>query len=126
MKRQELIKLIDSMELDKEEFVVLSSGALVLRGIMNNANDLDIAVTSKGLKYLKNKYNLIKKDNEWYKVTDDIECVLDNMENKKELLSNYYVQDINDYLEYLKGSNREKDKLRMTKVENYILKNNVK
>lgn len=126
MKRQELIKLIDSMELDKEEFVVLSSGALVLRGIMDNANDLDIAVTSKGLKYLKNKYNLIKKDNEWYKVTDDIECVLDNMENKKELLSNYYVQDINDYLEYLKGSNREKDKLRMTKVENYILKNNVK
>ena len=126
MKRQELIKLIDSMELDKEEFVVLSSGALVLRGIMDNANDLDIAVTSKGLKYLKNKYNLIKKDNEWYKVTDDIECVLDNMETKKELLSNYYVQDINDYLEYLKGSNREKDKLRMTKVENYILKNNVK
>lgn len=120
MNKLELINLIDSMELDKDEFIVLSSSALVLRGIMENAGDLDIAVTNKGLEYLNNKYNLIKKDNDWYKVTDDIECVLDNMKGKKELLGNYYVQDINDYLEYLKSSNREKDKLRIPMVEEYI------
>lgn len=120
MNKLELINLIDSMELDKDEFIVLSSSALVLRGIMESANDLDIAVTNKGLEYLNNKYNLIKKDNDWYKVTDDIECVLDNMKGKKELLGNYYVQDINDYLEYLKSSNREKDKLRIPMVEEYI------
>ena len=42
------------------------------------------------------------------------------MEGKKELLGNYYVQDINNYLEYLKSSNREKDKLRIPMVEEYI------
>ena len=120
MKKIELINLIDSMCLDKSEFVVLSSGALVLRGIMDNAVDLDIAVTSTGLEHLKEKYNLIKKDNGFYKVTDDIECVLDNMEGKKELLDNYYVQDINNYLEFLKSSNREKDKIRISLVEEYI------
>lgn len=120
MKKIELINLINSMELDKDCFVVLSSSALVLRGILESANDLDIAVTNKGLERLKDKYNLIKKDNDWYKVTDDIECVVDNMEGKKELLGNYYVQDINDYLEYLKSSNREKDKLRIPMVEEYI------
>jgi len=120
LKKTELVRLIDSIGLDKDEFVVLSSGALVLRGIMDNAKDLDIAVTNKGLECLKDKYNLIKKDNDWYKVTNDIECVLDNMEGKKELLGNYYVQDINDYLEYLKSSNREKDKLRISMVEEYI------
>ena len=120
MKKIELINLIDSMCLDKNEFVVLSSGALVLRGIMDNAVDLDIAVTSTGLEHLKEKYNLIKKDNGFYKVTDDIECVQDNMEGKKELLGNYYVQDINNYLEFLKRSNREKDKIRIRLVEEYI------
>ena len=120
MKKIELINLIDSMGLDKNEFVVLSSSALVLRGIMDNAGDLDIAVTNAGLNHLKNKYDLIKKDNGWYKVTDDIECVLDNMEGKKELLGNYYVQDINNYLEFLKSSNREKDKIRIRLVEEYI------
>ncbi len=120
MKKIELINLINSMELDKDCFVVLSSSALVLRGILESANDLDIAVTNKGLEHLKDKYNLTNKDNDWYKVTDDIECVLDNMEGKKELLGNYYVQDINDYLEYLKSSNREKDKLRISMVEEYI------
>ena len=120
MKKIELINLIDSLGLDKNEFVVLSSGALVLRGIMDNAGDLDIAVTSTGLEHLKEQYNLIKKDNGFYKVTDNIECVLDNMEGKKELLGNYYVQDINNYLEFIKGSNIEKDKIRISLVEEYI------
>ena len=120
MKKEELIKLIDSLGLDKEDFVVVSSGALVLRGIMDTAGDLDITVTNIGLEYLKNKYDLVKKDNGWYKVNDMVECVPDNMDGKKELVDNYYVQDINDYLKFLKGSKREKDKLRIPLVEEYI------
>ena len=81
MKKIELINLIDSTGLDKNEFVVLSSSALVLRGIMDNAGDLDIAVTNNGLNHLKNKYDLIKK---------------------------------------IKNSNREKDKIRIRLVEEYI------
>ena len=110
----------DRIRNDKEDFVVVSSGALVLRGIMDTAGDLDITVTNIGLDYLKTKYDLEKKDNGWYKVNDMVECVLDNMEGKKELLENYYVQDINDYLKFLKGSKREKDKLRIPLVEEYI------
>lgn len=120
MKKLELINLIDSLKLDAHDFVVLSSGALVLRGIMDEAGDLDIAVTNIGLEKLKSKYNLVKKDNGWYQVNENVECVPDNMEGKKELLDSIYVQDIDDYLNYLKSSNREKDKLRTPMVENYI------
>ena len=120
MKKLELINLIDSLKLDARDFVVLSSGALVLRGIMDEAGDLDIAVTNIGLEKLKSKYNLVKKDNGWYQVNENVECVPDNMEGKKELLDSIYVQDIDDYLNYLKSSNREKDKLRIPMVENYI------
>lgn len=50
MNKQELIELIESLKLDKNEFWILSSGALVIRGIYPDAGDLDIAVTEKGWK----------------------------------------------------------------------------
>lgn len=53
MKKDELLELIKTLKIDKEEFWVLSSGALVLRGIYPDAGDLDIAVTNKGLDELK-------------------------------------------------------------------------
>ena len=56
--KDELIKLIDDLEIDLEEFWVLSSSSLVLRGLFPSANDLDIAVTEKGLNQLKQKYEL--------------------------------------------------------------------
>ncbi len=61
MNKEELITLIESLEIDNEEFWVLSSGALVLRGIYPDAGDLDIAVTNKGLEQLNAKFNLLKK-----------------------------------------------------------------
>ena len=47
MNKEELTDLISTLKIDKEEFWILSSGALVLRGIYENAGDLDIAVTFK-------------------------------------------------------------------------------
>lgn len=49
MNKEELLKLINSLKIDKEEFWILSSGSLVLREIYEIAHDLDIAVTFKGL-----------------------------------------------------------------------------
>lgn len=63
MNQKELLELIESLEIDKNEFWILSSGALVLRGIYPDAGDLDIAVTQKGLDELKEKYDLKQKEN---------------------------------------------------------------
>ena len=57
MDKEELIKLLKSLKLNKDEYWILSSGALVMRGIYPDAGDLDIAVTEKGLQELKNNYN---------------------------------------------------------------------
>lgn len=127
MKKDELLKLMGTLKIDKKEFWVLSSGALVLREIFEDAGDLDIAVTNKGLQQLKENYTLIPKGNGWYTVNDKIECVCDgnieDLEYKPERLENgYLVQNIYEYLEYLKSSEREKDKARVALVEEYIEK----
>ena len=120
MEKEELLKVIENLKISKDEFTVLSSGALVLRGIYKDAGDLDIAVTKKGLEELSKNYNLIKKENGWYIVSDKVECVPDDMQNRREKVGEYFVQEINDYLKYLKSSNREKDKKRIPIVEKYI------
>jgi len=124
MTKNELLELLKNLKIDKEEFWVLSSGALVLRGIYPDAGDLDIAVTNKGLEELKKNYNLIPKENGWFIVTDKIECVCDGekeqLKYKPEKIGDYYVQNIDEYLEYLSNSEREKDKLRIQIVKEYI------
>ena len=131
MNRNELIALIKTLKISKSNFWVLSSGALVLRGIYPDAGDLDIAVNDRGLKELKQNYNLIAKPNSnFYKVTENIECVCDGpkskLKYKPEKVGDFYVQNIYEYLDYLKSSNREKDKKRIPIVEEYIKNKNLK
>ena len=126
MNKEELLKLLDSLKLDKEEFWILSSSALVLRNLFPDAGDLDIAVTDTGLEKLKQNYNLKQKENGWYIVTDKIECICDgkkeNLKYQPELVENYYVQNLEEYYNYLLNSNREKDKLRIELVKKELEK----
>ena len=121
MNKKELEKLISTLKIEKSEYWILSSASLVLRGIYDSAADLDLAVTEKGLKQLKENYNLVQKENGWYIVNDKVECVLDTKEPYKiEKFGEYYFQDIYDYYNFIKNSNREKDKKRIPLIENYI------
>lgn len=125
MIKEELVELIESLKIDKEEFWILSSSALVLRGIYPDAGDLDIAVTQKGLEELKQNFNLIQKPNGWYIVNDKIECVVDTKEDWKiEKMDGYNLESIQKYYEFLKNSEREKDKARIPLVEEYMKNRN--
>lgn len=126
MGKDELIELIESLNISKEEFWVLSSSALVIRGLFKDAGDLDIAVTEEGLRQLKNNFNLTQKENGWYIVTDKVECVLDvKTEGNPEKYGDYYLESLEKYFEYLKNSNREKDKIRYQIVKEELEKNEV-
>ena len=121
MVKKELEKLIESLKIDRDEYWILSSGALVLRGILTDAGDLDIAVTKKGLEELMENYNLKQKENGWYIVTDKIECVLDTKEDWKiEKLGEYNLESIEKYYSYLLQSKREKDIKKITLINSYM------
>lgn len=121
MNKEELIKLIESLKLNKNEYWILSSGALVIRGIYPDAGDLDIAVTEKGLEELNKNYNLKEKGERWYTVSDEIECVLDIKDEwKVERFGEYNIQSIEAYYDFLKRSVREKDKARIPLVVEYM------
>ena len=124
MTKEQLLELLKTIKVDKEEFWLLSTGALTLRGIYKEARDLDIAVTDKGLEQLNQNYQMKKKENDWYIVTDKIECVCDgkkeNLKYQPELVGDYYVQNLHEYLEFLEGSSRKKDQDKIEIVKKYI------
>lgn len=121
MNKKELIELIKTLKLNKNEYWILSSGALVIRGILQDAGDLDIAVTKKGLQELKTNYKLKEKGNNWYEVNEKVECVLETKEEWKiEKYGEFYLQSLKMYYEFLKNSDREKDKKRVPLVEKYL------
>ena len=119
MNKNELIRLLEELNLDKEEYVVLSSGSAVLRGIYQKCGDIDLAVSDKAFEYLKKNYDLIDKGNNWYTVTDKIECVVGESP-KKEKVGEYYLQDLIQYYEFVKSLNRDKDKERVELLEKAI------
>ena len=121
MNKDELVNLIESLKISKDEYWILSSSALVLRGIYKDAGDLDIAVTEKVLQELKENYTLKEKDNGWYTVNEKVECVLDTKESWKiEKFEGYNLESIEKYYTFLKSSDREKDKARLGLVEKYM------
>ena len=118
MKKNELINLIESMGIDYDDFYILSSSALVLREILSDAGDLDIAVNQKGFDALSKKYDLVNTHDNWYKVTDNIECILKVFNDKDiEKVGKYNLENLETYYNFIKNSEREKDKLRIPLVE---------
>jgi len=125
MSKVELTLLLEDLKIDKNEFWILSTSALVMRGLFESAGDLDMAVTEKGLEQLRKNYDLKLKDNGWYKVSDKVECVLDTLEDWKiEKYEDYYLESLEKYFDYLKSSTREKDKIKYEIVKKELDKRN--
>lgn len=75
---------------------------------------------------LKKNYDLKEKGKDKYAINEKIECVLDTKELWKiEKVEGYNLQSIEKYYEFLKESNREKDKVRIPLIEKYIKKGEI-
>ena len=124
MNKETIIKKINLLNLDKNDFYVLGSASLVLRGIIDTAHDIDLAITNKA--YLKNKDNLIylgvNHNSKWYKINEEIECCVEELIDEKvdfeepfNLINLEYY-----YNNFIKESNREKDKFKKILLEKIL------
>ena len=87
MNKEELKKIVDSLNLPKDEYYILSSGSLALYDLRENAKDLDLCVSKELFERLKEKFNIDEKDKNncgFYKVNDFVECI---PEDKKSFTS---------------------------------------
>lgn len=126
MDKDELIKLVESLNFPQEEYYILSSGCLLFYGLREEANDLDLCISEKLFNDIKEKYNLIEeKKNEcgFYKLNDLVEVVVDapeEFENQYDLRDGYQLQKLEIILRDKKKRNLPKDKCDIENIERYL------
>ena len=124
MNKIDIINEINKLNISKEYFWVVGSSSLVLRDIISEAHDIDLAMTQEGLNSLEIKPTFLGDNHgvSWYKINDNIEfCVdfktpdkVDEEEPFNLLNLEYY------YNNFLKDSDREKDKEKKELIKKYL------
>lgn len=125
MNKQQIIKILKQYNFDSKEYIVISGAAMVLLGIKESTNDIDIAVTSNYSNYLLSKYECILEIINQYGVKV---YFIDNIINfstsyyseNKIFIDNIPVQSIQDIVNLKSKLNREKDKKDMKLIEEFI------
>ena len=126
MDKEKIENIIDELGFDKNEFWVLGSAALVLRGIIDQANDVDLAITPSLYEKLINNCELTylgtNHDSKWYKINDFIECCVEEYsEEKVEISEPFNLLDLRYYYEnFIKDSTREKDREKKAILEGLL------
>lgn len=126
MNKEQLLKLVDSLNFPKEEYYILSSGSLLLYGIRDFANDLDLCVSEELFKQMINKFNIdIKSKNScgFYHVNDLIEvCVNKKQDFIRNFKDGYPVETLENILKYKQKRNLPKDTKDIINIQNYLAK----
>lgn len=125
MDKEEIIREITKLGINREMFWVVGSASLVLRDLIKTADDIDIAITESGFEILKSKYNVVYLGNngcDWYKINDIIECCVDKrMVENVDAYEPYNLLSLKYYYDnFLKNSNRDKDALKKEIVKNVL------
>ena len=124
MNKEELLKLVESLNITKDEYYILGGGSLVMFGIKETTSDLDLCVSNELFAKLKEKYNLDEKDkNEcgFYQISDIIEIIPNPKEEfTAQEIDGYKVEELKRILEFKKKRNAPKDKLYIEKITQYL------
>lgn len=119
MNKKRIIELLEPLGLCKHEYCVLSSGALVMYGVLEEAGDLDLVVDENGFEKIKKVYpDILKREDGWYTVTDEIEIVIGCV--KKTFCNGYPLQSIKELVEFYETRGLEKDKVRIFEINNFF------
>ena len=128
MNKIELLNLLEELNFPKDEYYVLSGASLVLRGIREEANDLDLCISEELFKQIKDKYNLTEeKKNEcgFYKINDNLEIVVDKKEDfNMEIGEKYNLENLQTILDFKLKRNLSKDQKDIENIKIYLEKNN--
>lgn len=126
MNKLELINLIESLKLPKDEYYILSTGALVLYGLKEKARDLDLCISKELFEDLKLKFGIKEEDkNEcgFYKLNDLVEVVVnDKKDFVRDFKDDFPVQNLQNLLEFKRTMNRAKDQEDIVRIEEYLKK----
>lgn len=119
MNKKCFIDGLKKMNIPKEEFIILSGGSLLLRGIRKETADYDLSVSKKLAKEL-NLYDLPKDDKGFYTPFENCQMFDDFDATQFDMVDGYQCETLESILEFKRKKKRPKDLVDIRNIEEYL------
>ena len=125
MHKQELIEKLDALKLDKDKYCIISGGVLLLYGIKDTTNDIDLKMKPSYFEELKGRFNFKKSPKieyeDLYEINDEIEVVVkDYNDEEVQIVDGYPAESLELTLKWWVDHNRPKDQEKIQLVKDYL------
>lgn len=126
MKSEEIIKRLDELNLNKEEYWVVAGSAMVLHGIKSETSDIDLGCTTRLADVLETKYEpVIGTDGtRSFQIGNDIEIFENWLADRIVFISDIPSVSIEGLISMKRELGREKDLKDIALINQYLGKNN--
>lgn len=129
MKKKDVIKTLEKYSLNKNDYIILSTGSLVLKGIKEEAHDIDLAVSKELLEYLLKNYDCeletYSDDFAVYILNDELNFSTHYYDVPFEMIDGYKVQTLDSVIELKEKLNRSKDMKDLKLIDDYLKLGNI-
>lgn len=122
--KEQIKEFLRELNLDPNEYCLIAGGSLVMHGIKQETEDIDLCVSEKGFQYLHEHFQVQKSTKNYpnlYEVTENLEVVLDTNWNQKICwIEKNPCNSILEEYQWKKEKNREKDQEILMKLEKFL------
>jgi hypothetical protein len=123
MNKKEFLRILDSLNLDKNSYCIIASGSMLMHNLRDSCNDIDIRVTKELFQELLKKNNM--KQSPYYdyvfELNDNIDVNCKNYDpNNIEFVDGYPVEKLEVQLQWMLEQNRPKDQEKIILLKEYL------
>lgn len=117
------MKTVDELNLDKKQYCIIASGVMLMYGLRDEVDDVDLRVSPELFQILLEKYNM-KQSSRYdyvYELSDkiDVNC-RDFSQDDIININGYPVERLEKQLAWKLANNRPKDKEDIQKIQEYL------
>lgn len=117
LNKEEIKKYLDKLNLKKEDYIILSDTSLVIRNLKKETEKINISVSKNIFDKYKNNDTFILDKHTLKK--DNLEMISTTLANK-ELIDDYYVQDLESILIEKNNSSKKEDQKDAKTIDLYL------
>ncbi len=119
MNRQEFLEKLESLGYPRSEYIILSGGSMLLRGLRKVTADIDLSVSAA----LAERLDLAHRPTNWkgnYEPCEDVELKAGMEGRSFDLVDGYQCQTLEDVLALKRSLQRPKDFADIDVIEKYL------
>lgn len=119
MNKEEYIAALEKLNLPKSEFIILSGGSLLMRGLRETTADLDLCASKKLAEQI-DLYNSPKDDKGFFTPFENCQMIDDFDSFEFDVIDGYQCESLEGILAFKRKANRPKDQKDIENIERYL------